>query len=210
MQHGSQTTDFFGTVSDPARMWQGGDTLTAPVIEIDRSRNVLKAWGEDAGARPVVRATFLTTTKKGQQPSAAQVQSQTLLYSDKERQADFHGSVTMEQADGVIHADDGRVFLKPAKAGAEAEKQGSQIERMVAQGHVVFTQPGRKGEGEKLVYTADDGRYVLTGTPETLPRLQDSTHGTTTGVALLFNTQDDSVEVSGGKSSAVTETRAPR
>lgn len=223
MQHASQTTDFFGTVSDPARMWQGGDTLTAPVIEIDRSRDVLKAWGEDTGGQPAVRATFLTTTKKGQQPSSAEVQSQTLLYSDKDRQADFHGSVTMEQADGVIHADDGRVFLKPErteKSGAEAEKQpeqkqgsqkqNSQIQRMVAQGHVVFTQPGRKGEGEKLVYTADDGRYVLTGTPELLPRLWDSTHGTTTGVALLFNTQDDSVEVSGGKSSAVTETRAPR
>jgi lipopolysaccharide export system protein LptA len=121
----------------------------------------------------------------------------------------------MEEADGVIHADDGQVFLKPVKQGAAAEKQrsqqqNSQIDRIVAQGHVVFTQPGRNGEGAKLVYTADDGHYVLTGTPDALPRLWDSTHGTTTGAALLFNSQDDSVEVSGGKSSVVTETRAPR
>lgn len=210
LQHESQRTDFFGTVSEPARMWQGGDTLTAPVIEIDRSRNELKAWGEGTGAQPVVRATFVTATNRGQQPGAAQVHSQTLLYSDEDRQADFHGAVTMEQADGVIHADDGQVFLRPAKGAGVAEKQGSQIERIVAQGHVVFTQPGRKGEGAKLVYTAADGHYVLTGTPDALPRLWDSAHGTTTGVALLFNTQDDSVEISGGKSSAVTDTRAPR
>lgn len=221
MQHASQRTDFFGTASNPARMWQGGDTLTAPVIEIDRGRNVLRAWGEDTGAAPVVRAAFVTATnktatKKGQPQNSAQVRSQTLLYSDKDRRADFHGAVTLEQADGVVHADDGQVFLKPeqaAKKGGVQEdsaRQTSQIERIVAQGHVVFTQPGRKGEGEKLVYTADDGRYVLTGAPDALPRLWDSMHGTTTGAALLFNTQDDSVEVSGGKSSAVTQTRAPR
>src|SRR5579872_777868 len=215
MEHASLRTDFWGTVSDPARMWQGGDTLTAPVIEVDRSRNELKAWGEKTSTQPVVQATFVTAAKKGQPASTAQVRSQTLLYSDKDRRADFRGAVTMEQTDGVVHADEGQVFLKPAKSERTAEvqnsdKQNSQIERIVAQGHVVFTQPGRKGEGEKLVYTADNGRYVLTGTPDALPRLWDSTHGTTTGVALLFNTQDDSVEVSGGKLGAVTETRAPR
>ena len=79
---------------------------------------------------------------------------------------------------------------------------------MIATGHVVFTQPGRKGTGEKLVYTADDGKYLLTGTEAALPQMWDRVHGTTTGAALIFNSQDDSVEVSGGKSSAGTETRA--
>ena len=216
MQHADQRTDFFGTPHKPARMWQGGDTLTAPVIEIDRNRNVLKAWGEQSNPQPAVTANFTSATSKGAQPSAAVVRSQTLLYSETERRADFHGAVSMEQANGVIHADDGQVFLAPAPAPSPAtakpagDKHASQLDRIVAQGHVVFTQPGRKGEGAKLVYTASDGRYVLTGTPDSLPRLWDSAHGMTTGAALLFNTQDDSVEVSGGKSSAVTQTRAPR
>ena len=215
MQRASERTDFFGTLREPARMWESSDTLTAPVIEVDRSRNVLKAWGEETGARPVVTASFASPPGKGGQPSTAVVRSESLIYSDTERRADFHGAVTMQQAEGVVHADDGQVFLKPAQAGRMAanqnsQKQSSQIERIVAQGHVVFTQPGRKGEGAKLVYTADDGRYVLTGTPDAMPRLWDSERGTTTGAALLFNSQDDSVEVSGGKSSAVTETRAPR
>jgi hypothetical protein len=35
-------------------------------------------------------------------------------------------------------------------------------------------------------------------------------HGTTTGEQLIFNSQDDSVLVVGGKSGAVTDTRAPK
>jgi len=79
-----------------------------------------------------------------------------------------------------------------------------------ATGHVVVTQPGRKGVGEKLVYTADDGRYVLTGSPGDPPRIEDAAKGTTTGATLIFNSQDDSVVVSGGQSGAVTETRTSK
>lgn len=217
MQNATRRADFFGTMHEPARMWQSADLLTAPTIEIDRGRNMLKAWGEDSGAQPVVNATFTSAMGSGgHQPSATRVHSQTLVYSDQARKAGFHGAVTLEQADGVIHADDGLVYLKPAQPGGNLgektglEKQNSQIDHIVAEGHVVFTQPGRKGDGTRLVYTADTGHYVLTGTPEAPPRIWDSEHGTTTGVSLLFNSQDDSVEVSGGKSSAVTQTRAPR
>jgi lipopolysaccharide export system protein LptA len=64
--------------------------------------------------------------------------------------------------------------------------------------------------GEKLVYTAQDGKYVLTGSPGKPPRIEDSAKGTTSGTTLIFNSQNDSVEVSGGQSRAVTETRAPK
>jgi lipopolysaccharide export system protein LptA len=73
-----------------------------------------------------------------------------------------------------------------------------------------MTQTGRKATGEKLVYTAADGKYVLTGTPSNLPHVYDQVKGTTTGARLIFNSQDDSVVVSGGQSSAVTDTRTPR
>ena len=164
----------------------------------------------------MVHANFTSAFGAKHQQGVARVKSQTLVYSDKDRQADFRGAVSLEQGDEVIHADDGLVFLKPAQAAGKkaaatgGNQQTSQIDHMIASGHVEFTQPGRKGDGEKLVYTADDGRYVLTGTPAALPRLWDRVHGTTTGTALLFNSQDDSVEVSGGQSSAVTETRTPK
>jgi lipopolysaccharide export system protein LptA len=223
MHHATDRSDFFGTARNPARMWQEADSLAAPAIEIDRQKNVLKAWGEGTGAEPVVSANLTSAMGARHQESVARVRSQTLLYSDESRQADFRGNVSMDQAGDVIRAGDALVFLKPATAGTKggapsaasgASSTGrsgtSQIDHVVATDHVVFTQPGRKGEGNKLLYTADDGRYLLTGAPEALPWLWDSVHGRTTGTALLFNSQDDSVEVSGGKSSAVTDTRAPK
>jgi lipopolysaccharide export system protein LptA len=71
-------------------------------------------------------------------------------------------------------------------------------------------QPGRRGIGEKLVYTAQDGKYILTGTSATPPRLYDQIHGTVSGEALIFNSQDDSVSVTGGQSKAVTDTRTTK
>jgi lipopolysaccharide export system protein LptA len=229
MDHATNQNIFYGTVRAPARMWQDADSLLAPVIEIDRNQNVLKAWGEGTGSAPVVNTNFASALGGSQQQKVVRVHSQTLVYSDKTRQGDFHGTVTAEQNDEVVHADDAVMFLKPAPPNARAgpgtakpvvaaaagpalsgaaPKQNSQLDHMIATGHVVFTQPGRKGTGEKLVYTADDGKYLLTGTEAALPQMWDRVHGTTTGAALIFNSQDDSVEVSGGKSSAVTETRA--
>jgi lipopolysaccharide export system protein LptA len=224
MHHATNVSDFYGTVREPARMWQDADSLTAPAIEVDRTKNLLKAGadaaaleraslGASAGGDAVVHANLTSAMGAKHQQSVARVASQTLVYSDEKRQADFRGTVSVEQGTEMIGCDDGLVYLKPAQTGAKkaANAQGnSQIDHLVATGRVSITQPGRKGEGEKLVYTADDGKYVLTGKPEKLPRLWDSVHGTTTGAALLFNSQDDSVEVSGGKSSAVTDTRAPR
>ncbi len=217
LHHATNQNDFYGTVKNPARLWQDADSLIAPVIEIDRNKNQLKAWGENTGADPVVNANFTSAMGAKHQQTLARVHSQTLVYSDKDRLADFHGAVSMEQSNEVIHAGDALVYLKPAQTGAKKsaappspESQNSQIDHVLATGHVVFTQPGRKGEGEKLLYTADTGRYVLTGTPQAPPHLWDSVHGTTTGTALLFNSQDGSVEVNGGQSSAVTDTRAPK
>jgi lipopolysaccharide export system protein LptA len=120
----------------------------------------------------------------------------------------------------VIHSDQAIVYLTPKpEAGQVAAKQApakesgqgsSQIDHIVAIGNVVMTQTGRKATGERLEYTADDGKYVLTGSPGNVPHVYDQAKGTTTGARLIFNSQDDSVVVSGGQSSAVTETRTPK
>ncbi|HEX3985643.1 MAG TPA: LptA/OstA family protein [Acidobacteriaceae bacterium] len=215
LDHASNQSLFYGAARSPARMWQDSDSLLAPVIAIDRSRNVLKAWGDGTGAAPVVDVNFAAGSPNGKRPPAAtEVHSRTLVYSDNDRIANFQGSVTAEQGDAAIHADEARLYLKP-KSSAEKPAQTksgqrSQLDHLVATGHVVFTEPGRKGQGEKLVYTADEEKYVLTGTPAEAPRLWDRTHGTTTGAALVFFSQNDKVQVVGGKSGVVTETQAPR
>jgi len=224
MEHAKNQEFFFGSEHNPARMWQDPDSLLAPVIEIDRDENQLKAWGESTGSKPVVDANFTTTLGGQQQASVVRVRSQTLVYSDKTRQGDFRGAVTAAQGNEAIEADDALLYLKPTAGNGAPERPGpaadsnakpagrqtAQLDRIVATGHVVFVQPGRKGNGEKLVYTADDSRYVLSGTESSPPQLWDRVHGTTTGQALIFSSQDERVEVSGGKSSAVTETRAKK
>lgn len=258
MLHATNESFFYGTPQAPARMWQDTDSLLAPVIEIDRTHNLLRAHAEDKTTEPIVSANFTSAMGANHQQSVVRVHSQTLVYSDRDRRADFHGSVTAEQGDGVVHSDDALIFLKPApektkpetakpvkaatpvsvasgsaehpphiegssqsqpagaatsgsgKPNSAAGNRNSQLDHMIATGHVVLDQPGRRGEGEKLVYTADDGVYRITGTPALPPKLWDQTRGTTTGSELVFNTQDNTVQVIGGKSSAVTDTQAPK
>lgn len=212
LQHASGDSIFRGQV----RMWQGADSVSAPLIELSRTQQTLKAYGDD---KPhAVDTTIASVMGSKREQSVIRVKSDSLYYSDKDRRGDFKGDVVARAPDGTIRSDQAQFFLHPltqqkVQGQATAASQpavSSQIDRIVAQGNVVLTQPGRKGEGEKLVYSSADGRYVLTGSPGNPPKIADATRGTTTGSALIFNDQDDSVEVSGGQSAAVTKTRAPR
>lgn len=210
LQHASGDSIFRGQ----ARMWQGANAVAAPVIELSRTEQTLKAHSESGENGQPIDTTIASAMGAKRQQSVIRVKSRTLVYSDKERRGDFDGGVVATAPDGTIRSDKAQFFLQPV--GSEKKTpQGqsgtsSQIEKIIASGRVLLTQPGRKGEGEKLVYTAQDGHYVLTGTSASPPQISDATHGTTTGAALIFNDQDDSVEVSGGQSAAVTTTRAPK
>ncbi|MBB6145408.1 lipopolysaccharide export system protein LptA [Silvibacterium bohemicum] len=225
LRHATNVSLFYGSATTPARMWQSDHSIAAPVLEVSQNPQALKAYGPEGSTAAVVSANLTSNLGAKHQPSVVRIHSRTLEYSDAERRADFHGSVVAEEPDGVIHSDAAQVFLSPKPAGNQqtgnssaaktpasgAQPQDvSQIDHMVATGNVVMTQPGRKATGEKLVYTSDDGKYVLTGAPGNLPHVFDKVKGTTTGARLIFNSQDDSVVVSGGQSSAVTETRTPK
>lgn len=212
LRRSANTSTFYGSAGTDARMWQGTDSIMAPVLELARSPQTLRAHGGLGSSGPVVNADFTSAIGPRHTLSAVRVSSRTLFYSEASRRGDFVGDVTAQDPDGIIHADEAEVYLTPAgKSGKpRASNQQAQLQRIVATGHIVITQPGRRGVGERLVYTAADGRYVLTGAPGRPPYLEDTAKGTTTGATLIFNSQDDSVEVSGGKSSAVTETRAPK
>lgn len=211
MRHASDVSIFYGTNSTDARIWQGANSILAPVLELTRTPQSLKAYGAPGSTGPVVDAN-LTSTGANHQQGTVRVHSDTLVYSDVDRRADFHGDVMAEDSSGVVHANQAEVYLTPTQktAARPPNNQQAQLDHIVATGHVVLTQPGRRGFGERLVYTADDGRYVLTGTPGKPPRIVDAIKGTTIGGTLIFNSQDDSVVVSGGQSSAVTETRTPK
>ena len=82
------------------------------------------------------------------------------------------------------------------------------LEKIIASGAVVITEPNRRGTGEILTYTAAEDKFVLTGGP---PSIFDAEHGKITGVSLTLYRRDDRVVVEGDSSSpAVTQTRVVR
>jgi lipopolysaccharide export system protein LptA len=193
---------FYGASGHPARLWQGGNSVSAPVIEVHRTPQQLLASGRGTDT---VTAAFAAVIGSKAQAGLVRVASDSLTYSGKSHQADFHGHVAAVDAFGKMQASNINMQIAPA-----ADHQPTRLERMTATGGVTLTQPGRRAVGTKLVYTASDERYVLTGRPGALPYLTDRVHGRTTGAALIFNNRNDSVEVNGGEGRAVTETSIPK
>src|ERR1019366_10581359 len=164
-----------------ARLWQDANIIEAPTIQFDRDRRFVTAQGTPV--QPV--QTILVQTEKAQTekaqtekaaaekgPKAEKIVGKTarkatplagsspisitaakLTYADSERRIHYEGGVIAKGSD----------FTAPG-----------QLDRMVAQDDVVIQEPKRRAEGQKLVYTAADDKFVLTGGP---PSIFDAEQG---------------------------------
>ena len=223
LDHATDLTTFYGKAGEPARLWQGSDSVAAPVLELSRPHSTLSAHGPGGrgggGECRVYRfAEYSQATPRGHNrrphraPSVVRLQSRTLFYAENDHKAVFSGAVVAQTSSGLLHANFMDVYFAPA-AGAQPPGKpppSSQVSKIVARGAVELQQPGRKGTGEELTYTSADGKFLLTGSSAAPPRLTDQVRGTVTGNALIFNDRDDSVVVSGGASKAVTQTRVAK
>ena len=195
------------------RLWQGANVVEAPVIDFQRERRAMAAQGN---ASSPVKSVFVQTDSHGKQ-GPVHVTSTRLTYTDEERKARFEGSVFMTSSDGILKADRMDLYLtrgegakSPQSAGTQSPSVNSpsQIDHAVAEGNVFLQQPSRTAQGEKLVYTANDDKYVLTGTSSKPPSLFDAERGTVQGDSLTFYSQQDRVLVESSSSvRAVTQTR---
>ena len=194
---------------------------------------VSAAGPETAQASTGQRAGAGEVRSKSSAPSVIRMHGGDLWYSDVERRALMRGAPL-----GPVVADTGGVesisdrvelFLTPAgqpnpsgvpsspqaRVGGQVSQPNSagatsQVDRMLATGHVVLTSQGRRGTGEQLTYTSRTGDYVLTGTSAAAPRMTDPQRGTVTGETLIFHSRDNSVNVEGGAQKTRTDTTAPR
>jgi len=191
--------------SGSARLWQGSSIVEAPVIEFEHGNRLLKAHGATSEDRHAVSTVFVRNDSQ-EKGTPVTIAASLLTYSDPQHLAVFKGSVLLKSTDGTVAADNADVLLKPKDTNAkQGTSNANQIERIVAQGHVVVQQPMRKALGNTMTYTADEGKYVMAGGR---PSIFDAEHGLTTGDSLTFYSRDDRLLVSSGSSTrAVTYTR---
>jgi lipopolysaccharide export system protein LptA len=158
------------------------------------------------------------TKKKSEEKPAdtspVAVTSARLTYADAERKAHYEGGVIAKGTAFTASASTMDAYLLPRRQTSSNQplaghiSRAGQLDHMIAQGSVVVIQPTRRAEGQTLVYTASDDKFVLTGGP---PSIFDAERGKITGVSLTFFRADDRVLVEGGVSTpVVTQTRVAK
>ena len=163
-----------------ARGWQDDNFVKGDRIELyDRDKKMIATGNVES---------TLYSMKQGEEKGTQEMvpgfaSADRMTYSDTERLVHYDGSVKARQGTDRIEASEVDVFLK---------KDANEVDRMRAEGGVVLTQPGRRGTGDLLTYTADDGRAVLGGKTA---KVEDAEKGSTMGSQLTFYSRDDKIHV---------------
>jgi lipopolysaccharide export system protein LptA len=195
------------TYKGNARLWQDANMVEAPTIEFQKDQRMIVA---DSSSQQKV-STALTSTDKSGKSTPVHITSNHLVYRDSEREAKYQGEVLARGPDMTLTSSQMEVFFAPASQSAEKRAPGdttAKLQKIIASGSVVVTQPTRHATGDKLTYTSEDDRFILTGGP---PSIFDAERGKITGVSLTLFRRDDRVIVDGSSSlPAVTNTRVVR
>jgi lipopolysaccharide export system protein LptA len=213
------------TFRGQARLWQQANSVSAPVIVLDRERQTLVARSTDpadpvrvvmvsvAGSK-ADRDPEADSERRSAAPAVIRVRGADLKYSDAEHRALMRGgngtSVIAEAGAATTTSDQVELILLPPGNHAGKDGGAAQVDRMTASGHVTVASQARRGTGEQLVYSGETGEYVLTGSAAAPPRMTDPDRGSVTGEALIFHSRDDSVSIEGGGRRTTTETRTPK
>ncbi|SPF31290.1 OstA-like protein [Candidatus Sulfotelmatobacter kueseliae] len=198
-----------GTAREPVQ------TILVQAERVDKPRTD-KAETENTASGKSQPRNFGKTAAPGTSPVA--ITASLLTYADSERRAHYETGVLAKGIDFSASAKTMDVYLLPrSQTSSQTQSHQSlagtfagpgQLDRMVALGDVIIHQPKRRAEGQKLVYTAADDKFVLTGGP---PSIFDAEQGKITGVSLTFFRRDDRVLVEGEASTpVVTQTRVAR
>jgi LPS export ABC transporter protein LptC/lipopolysaccharide transport protein LptA len=163
-----------------ARGWQDDNFVKGDRIELYQDDKRMVAIGNvDSALYQAQRET--APGKRETVPGFATAERMT--YSDIDRLVHYEGNVKARQGTDRIEATKVDVFL---------QKESNEVDHMLADGNVILTQPQRRGTGDHLVYTASDGRAVLTGKSA---RVDDAEQGSTMGTELTFYNRDDRIQV---------------
>ncbi|MBV9483249.1 MAG: LPS export ABC transporter periplasmic protein LptC [Acidobacteria bacterium] len=224
------------TYTGNARLWQTNSVVQAPIIVFDRdARSVLADGTPDYRVSTVFtqsdsnrkqtpvhivsdhltyfdnerRAHFSGRVVSKSEDATLTSDDSDVFWLPRESPTDSTPPLSSNPQSGLRVSTQG--VGPPSASGAlnaNLTAGTDKIDKIVADGHVVITQPKRRGLGTHLVYTASDDRFVLTGGS---PSIFDAERGQVTGDSLTFYKRDDRVLVEGkANSPAFSETRVAR
>jgi lipopolysaccharide export system protein LptA len=200
--------------SGGARLWQGANVIQAPFLEFSRDKRsvVANSGGTQGKGTPGTVRTVLVQQDKSGKMTPVVISSARLSYIDSERRLRFDGGVMIKGAESEVTADQVDVMVQPKGQTATTGNSGTQagpdkVDKIVATGGVVVQANQRQARGEKLVYTPEDTRFLLTGGN---PSIFDAERGKITGDSLTFFSRDGRVLVESNSIPAVTQTRVAK
>ncbi|MEK6301313.1 MAG: LPS export ABC transporter periplasmic protein LptC [Acidobacteriota bacterium] len=176
----ARNADGVAVYTENAHGWQDDNFVKGDRIELYKEEKRMAAFGNVDSA--------LYQAKREPTPGQREVvpgfaQADRMFYSDQARLVHYEGAVKARQGEDHIEGSVVDVYLM---------QETNEVDHINAEGNVVLIQPGRRGVGDKLVYTASDGRAVLSGKTA---RVDDVEKGSTMGSQLTFYSRDDRVFV---------------
>ncbi len=175
------------------RAWRAADVVESSSLDVYRvakrmssGSQVLTSHLQPASFAPGA-APSSGTARRETRPLT--VRADSLDYFDEGSKASYHGHVKLQTETTTMQGDKMDVYF--SRLGTSRD---SEVERAMAEGHVVVTQPGRRASGDHGEYFADSGKIILTGGP---PNIYDAEKGFTTGRRLTLFVHDDRLLVEG-------------
>ncbi|MCL5006373.1 MAG: hypothetical protein M1404_07535 [Acidobacteria bacterium] len=185
------------------RAWQGTDVVESSRLEVYKNqRRVSSGSPVITSLLQPASAPLAAVGGKQAEPGSrpATICADRLNYFDEGHKALYSGHVVLKTQGTKLRADRLEVYFS-----RNTGLNDSQIERAVAEGHVLVTQPERYVKGNRAIYDAKEGEIVVTGGP---PAIYDAEKGYSSGQRLTFYIHNDRVLVDGGPNSpTVTEHR---
>jgi LPS export ABC transporter protein LptC len=163
--------------SGNARAWQDDNFVRGDTISLLREEKRMESRGR-------VQSGLYQARRKSQGNNTVVpvfASSDFMWYSDPDRQLHYEGNVDIKQGTDRITSAVSDVYLV---------KNANEVEKTISQRSVVLTQPGKKGVGDWLQYTAADEVAVLKGNPA---RVEDAEQGTTEGGRLTVYLRENRV-----------------
>ena len=168
-----------GTYSGNARAWQDDNFVRSDTLTLFRDEKRMEGLGH-------VQSALYNAKQKTENGSAVVpvfATAESMRYSDPDRLLHYETNVDIKQGTDRMTSGVADVYLL---------KDKNEVERTVSQRNVVLIQPGKRGTGDWLQYTAADDVAVLKGNPA---HVEDAEQGTTDGNRLTLYKRENRVVV---------------